>query len=85
MKLLIAAIAASMALPVAAQETSKEGTWYLVIGARHGHEGAALQSLPMKSEEQCIKAGVKMYKSNEAPNNIHGIFQEFAYVCVKGK
>ena len=82
MKLFIAVITASIAFPTAALAQSQ--AWYLIIGARHGHEGAALSGVPMTSEEQCMKAGDKIYKSREKPNNIHGVFKNLAYVCVQG-
>jgi len=82
MKFLIAAITASLVFPTVVLAQSQ--AWYLIIGARHGHEGAALSEVPMTSEEQCMKAGDKIYKSREEPNNIHGVFKNLAYVCVQG-
>ena len=90
MKLLIAALAASIAFPAAASAE----TWWLVISARNGGVGAGaitidIESVPMESEEQCEKAGQKIFNSKDldSPNNVHHsqMIQNVRYICVLGK
>jgi len=66
----------------------------LVISARNGGVSAGaikieIESRPMKSEEQCEKAGQKIFKSKDldSPNNVHHsqMIQNVRYICVLGK
>ena len=83
MKLFIATLAASLAFPAAASAE----TWWLVISARNG--GIDIESVPMESEEQCEKAGQKIFNSKDldSPNNVHHsqMIQNVRYICVLGK
>ena len=90
MKIIIAAIAASLAFPT----TASAETLWLVLSARNGDVGAGaitidLETIPMESEEQCEEAGENIFfsKNLDTPNNVHHaiMIQNIRYICVKGK
>ena len=74
--------------------TASAETWWLVLSARNGGVGAGaitidLETVAMKSEQQCEEAGEKIFysKNLDAPNNVHHarMIQNIRYICVEGK
>jgi len=82
MKFVVAALAASVVLPINALAQTE--TWYLLIGGRPVH-GAVMEKIPMNTEDECEAAADKIFNSEEKRQNIPGNFNRFDYVCIKGK